>query len=65
MIDHHTEYRHGLAADQRLRHSPPTSSTNGWCFVPDEPRPRVVPMALTAVVAALIFVVPLIAWCVL
>lgn len=65
MIDHHTEYRHGLAADQRLRHSPPTSSTNGWCFVPDEPRPRVVPMALNLLAVCGIFGAGLIAWCVL
>lgn len=67
MLDHHSAYRHGLAADQRLRHAPPTSSANGWDLRPGlpAPRPRVVPMVLTALTAASIFGAGLIAWCVL
>jgi len=64
MIDNHDAYRHGLAADQRLQHAPRSSSHAGWDFRP-APRPRVILMALTATTAALIFIVPLIAWCVL
>ena len=62
MNDQHNEYRHGLGMG-RTPYLPPSSSDRGWDFTPT--RPRVVPMALTTVVAALIFVVPLIAWCML
>lgn len=64
MIDHHNEYRHGLAADQRIQHAPPTASDRGWDFAP-RPRPRIVPMALTYLAGVMTFVLPLIAWCVL
>lgn len=64
MQDQHNEYRHGLGMGL-APYLPPSSSDRGWAFEPEAPRPRIVPMALTSVVAALIFILPLIAWCVL
>jgi len=37
MIDHHTEYTHGLASDMRRRHLPPSASSAGWDFSTDCP----------------------------
>ena len=57
MIDHHNAYRHGLAADQRLRHAPPTRSTKGWDFEPSAPRRAREPLWLVALVGLLPFAI--------
>ena len=64
MNDQHNEYQHGMGMG-RSPYLPRSSSDRGWAFEPEATRPRIVPMALTAVAAALIFLLPLVAWCVL
>lgn len=53
MIDHHSEYKHGLASDMRRRHLPASDSLNGWDFSP-EPQPCLRAPFLIAVAAVVL-----------